>query len=147
MTSKGTLEATRIFPVLRCRDTRTMIDWLERAFGFRRHAVHEDGAGGIAHAEVAFGSGLIMMGPARDGDFGGLFAPPGAGGKITQTIYLVVEDIDAHHAAAVAAGATIVMPPTDQDYGSRDYICRDPEGNVWCFGTYWPRVHDGSIGG
>jgi uncharacterized glyoxalase superfamily protein PhnB len=32
----------------------------------------------------------------------------------------------------------IVMPPRDQDYGSRDYIARDAEGNIWSFGTYTP---------
>ena len=138
MTTTAAFEKTRIFPVLRCRDPRAMIDWLERAFGFERLAVHEDGAGGIAHAELAFGSGLVMLGSVRDDDFGRLFAPPGTGSAITQTIYLAIDNVDAHHDVAVAAGAKIVMPPTDQDYGSRDYICRDPEGNVWCFGTYWP---------
>jgi uncharacterized glyoxalase superfamily protein PhnB len=40
----------------------------------------------------------------------------------------------------VAAGAEVVMPLTDQDYGSRDYTARDPEGNLWSFGTYLPRI-------
>ena len=52
--------------------------------------------------------------------------------------YVVVTDADAHHAQAVAAGAEIVSPPTDLDYGSRDYGARDPEGNRWSFGTYTP---------
>ncbi|THA80732.1 glyoxalase, partial [Streptomyces sp. A0592] len=30
--------------------------------------------------------------------------------------------------------------PTDQDYGSRDYMARDGEGNIWSFGTYAPQV-------
>ena len=28
----------------------------------------------------------------------------------------------------------------DRDYGSREFICRDPEGNVWSLGTYWPKA-------
>jgi uncharacterized glyoxalase superfamily protein PhnB len=52
--------------------------------------------------------------------------------------YLALDDPDAHHAAAVQAGAEVVMELTDQPYGSREYAVRDPEGNVWCSGTYRP---------
>ncbi len=55
-------------------------------------------------------------------------------------LYLVVEDPDAHHDRARAAGAEIVMPLTDQPYGSREYAALDPEGNVWSFGTYRPKA-------
>ena len=53
-------------------------------------------------------------------------------------LYVIVDDPDAHHDRAKAAGATIVMELTDQEYGSRDYAAEDPEGNVWSFGTYDP---------
>ena len=60
--------------------------------------------------------------------------PPGSG-----AVYVVVkDDIDTHHDRAKAAGAQIVYGPADQDYGSRDYSARDPEGNLWSFGTYAP---------
>ena len=54
--------------------------------------------------------------------------------------YVVVpaEDIVALHDRAVAAGAEVVMELTDTDYGSRDFSVRDPEGNLWSFGTYQP---------
>jgi uncharacterized glyoxalase superfamily protein PhnB len=42
------------------------------------------------------------------------------------------------HVRAASAGAEIVMEPQDQDYGSRDFSARDPEGFVWAFGTYRP---------
>ena len=51
---------------------------------------------------------------------------------------LVVEDPDAHCERARAAGAEIVQEPTDREYGSREYTARDPEGNLWVFGTYDP---------
>ena len=38
----------------------------------------------------------------------------------------------------LAAGAVIVMAPEDKDYGGRGYGCRDPEGNLWSFGSYDP---------
>ena len=36
----------------------------------------------------------------------------------------------------------IEMELRDTDYGSRDFACRDPEGNLWSFGTYWPKAHE-----
>ncbi len=45
---------------------------------------------------------------------------------------------DAAHDRAVAAGAEVVRPLENTDYGSRDFSVRDPEGHVWSFGTYWP---------
>ena len=51
-------------------------------------------------------------------------------------VYVVVEDIDAHYERAKAAGAEIVRDLHDTDYGSRDYMARDPEGRLWAFGTY-----------
>ncbi len=50
----------------------------------------------------------------------------------------MTDDPDGLYERAVAAGAEIVMAPTDQDYGSRDFSTRDVEGNVWAFGTYQP---------
>jgi uncharacterized glyoxalase superfamily protein PhnB len=55
-------------------------------------------------------------------------------------VYVSYDDVDAMHDRAVEAGAEIVMPLTDQDYGSRDFAARDPEGNLWCFGTYTPVI-------
>ena len=52
------------------------------------------------------------------------------------SVYIAVSDLDAVCERARSAGATIEMEPTDQDYGSRDFVARDPEGNLWCFGTY-----------
>ncbi|WP_231493210.1 VOC family protein [Paracoccus pantotrophus] len=65
--------------------------------------------------------------------------PSGQGGK---SLYIAVDDADAMFARAQAAGAAIEEGLTDRDYGSREFICRDPEGNLWCFGTWWPKVTD-----
>ena len=53
-------------------------------------------------------------------------------------VYISLDEVDSMHERAVAAGAEILMAPADQDYGSRDFVARDGEGNVWCFGTYQP---------
>ena len=64
-----------IVPTLRYQDAHAAIEWLERAFGFRRHFVVEDGEGGVAHAQLTFGSGMIMLSSAHDDEFGQMQRP------------------------------------------------------------------------
>ncbi|NDV86452.1 glyoxalase [Aurantimonas aggregata] len=130
--------ASTIIPTLRYRNARAMIAWLCDTFGFERHAVHEGDDGTIVHAELVRGHGMIMLGDARDDAFGALQAPPTGKGPVSQSPYLVVEDIEHLYEAAQAAGATIVMDLRDQSYGSREFSCQDPEGQLWNFGTYNP---------
>ena len=131
-----------VIPGMRYRNAPAAIDWLCRAFGFERHLVvpgEEDGT--IAHAQLRYGNGMIMLGTAgiHGGGFDELMATPReTGGRSTQSAYVIVEDPDAHHARAVASGAEVVMPLEDKDYGGRGYSCRDLEGHVWSFGDYDP---------
>lgn len=120
-----------IIPTLRYQDAKAAIDFLERAFGFERRHVTENDDGTVAHAELTHGRGMVMLGSARDGD---AFS---TGRAVT---YVVVDDPDGLHDRAQGAGATVVQPLTDQDYGSREFAAEDPEGNVWSFGTYDPFV-------
>ncbi|MGF1613421.1 MAG: VOC family protein [Gammaproteobacteria bacterium] len=128
-----------VIPTLRYKDAPAAIEWLRKAFGFEEHLVVPGENGTIAHAQLTFGNGMIMLGSARDDAFGKLQKPPGAlDGVVSQSPYIVVEDVDQHYKRAVAAGAEIVMSPKDEDYGGRDYSCRDPEGYLWNFGSYDP---------
>lgn len=131
-------EPPRIYPTFRYRDAARMIDWLVEAFGFTVHARYPNDDGSIAHAQLALGSSMIMLGSVRDDDYGAMVGAPGDNGG--KAIYVAVEDTDAAYVRAKAAGATILEEPVDRDYGSRDFICRDPEGNIWSFGTYWPKA-------
>lgn len=128
---------TNIIPTLKYRNALQMIDWLGRAFGFEKHAVYADGDV-VHHAQLVLGQGMIMLGSAGSSDFDELLKPAAPGKPVTQSVYVIVPDADAHHARAVAAGAEIVRPLADADYGGRGYSCRDPEGQVWNFGTYDP---------
>jgi uncharacterized glyoxalase superfamily protein PhnB len=114
---------TDIYPVIRYRDVHAGIDFLVDAFGFERHAVHEND-GTVMHAELRYGDGMVMVGQREAVD--------------PASVYIVVDDPDAHYERAKAAGATIERELTDQDYGSREYTARDPEGHQWSFGTYRP---------
>lgn len=81
---------------------------------------------------------MLMVASATDDPNGTTQVAPRDVGGVTATAYIVIDDVDAHHARAVAAGAEIVAPPEDQDYGGRHYCCRDPEGHLWSFGSYDP---------
>ena len=139
MTTLAKSTTATIVPSLRYRDAPAAIDWLCKAFGFEKQLVVPGEAGTIAHAQLVFGNGMIMLGSARDDDIGRLQRPLDApDAPVSESAYVIVSDVDAHHARADAAGATVVMAPADQDYGGRLYACRDPEGNLWHFGSYDP---------
>ena len=139
MTENAKNTRASVIPTLRYNDARAAIDWLCEAFGFEEHLVVPGENGEIAHAQLVFGNGMIMLGSAGDDDFGKLQQPPvNLGGIGSQSPYIIVEDADRHYARAVAAGAEIVMEIEDPDYGGRGYSCRDSEGYVWSFGTYAP---------
>ncbi|MBD8529102.1 MULTISPECIES: VOC family protein [unclassified Massilia] len=135
-----------VVPCLRYRDAHKAIAWLCDVFGFTRHLVVDGENGTVAHAELALDGAMIMLGSVRGGSAYGdmLVQPDEIGGRQTQTIYLVVADADAVHARALNAGAAIVIPLVDEDYGGRGFTCRDLEGHVWSVGTYDPWQADGS---
>jgi uncharacterized glyoxalase superfamily protein PhnB len=130
--------SSTVIPCLRYRDARRMIEWLCEVFGFEPHAVYDDGAGGVAHAQLTLGSGMIMLGSARDDEFGRVQSQPAAFGGTTQSPYLVVPDADEVYRRAQAAGAEIVIGIKNEDYGGRGFSCRDAEGHLWNVGTYDP---------
>ena len=132
------MAAASIYPTFRYRDAEKMIDWLEKAFGFAVEAKFTDGRT-VTHAELTLGGAMIMLGDVRDDAYGRMVGGPGdPGGKST---YIAVDDVDTLHAKEKAAGAKILEEPVDRDHGSRDFICADPQGNVWSFGTYRPKTN------
>lgn len=128
-----------VIPCLRYRNAPAAIEWLCRTFGFERHLVVPGESGTIAHAQLSFGNGMVMLGSVSDNEFGRLMKQPDEiGGAETQSAYVIVADADAVYARAKAAGAKIVMEIKDEDYGGRGFSCRDIEGHLWNFGTYDP---------
>jgi uncharacterized glyoxalase superfamily protein PhnB len=126
-----------IFPGLRYHDAPAAITWLERAFGFEPRLVVPGDDGAIVHSQLWAGDTAVSVASAAPDDPFDRVTARESGG-VTHLLYFVVDDVDSHHSRAVEAGAEILLPPTDQDYGGRDYTCRDPEGYVWSFGTYAP---------
>jgi uncharacterized glyoxalase superfamily protein PhnB len=125
---------TDIFPALRYNDAHAAIDLLVNAFGFTPRAVHENDNGVVQHAELAYGDGMVMLGETpREPDSNRLDMPVGGA-----SVYIVVEDPDAHFERAKATGVKMRRELRDEDYGSRGYTAEDAEGNLWSFGTYRP---------
>src|SRR5512134_3353913 len=115
------------FPIVPYSRPREAIAWLERAFGSEATAVHPpEPDQPLVHAEVRVGQGLVMINDADRRD--GPYALPGP-----VLVYVTVDEPDALHDRAAAAGAEIVSALTDKDYGSREFAARDPHGNVWSF--------------
>jgi uncharacterized glyoxalase superfamily protein PhnB len=127
---------------LQYRDAPKAIDWLCKAFGFKTHAVYEDG-NSIAHAELTFGNGMVMLSSAGDMGKQRFKHPADVGNVVTHYINVIVADCDAHYAQAKKMGAEIVLDIEDKHYGGRGYSCRDLEGYLWSFGSYNPWEHKG----
>ena len=139
MTSPATNTRATLIPCLRYRDAPAAIEWLCKAFGFEKMHVVPEGTDRIAHAQLSFGNGMIMLGSFSDDAYGRLLKQPHEiGGAQTQTVYAIVTDPDAVYARAKAAGAEIVIDIKDENYGGRGFTCCDPEGHVWTFGSYDP---------
>jgi uncharacterized glyoxalase superfamily protein PhnB len=126
------------YPGLRYADPRSAMDWLIATFGFAEDACYTGDDGTIAHAQLRFGDGVVMLGTERDDGYP--ISSPKTLGGLTGSIYVAVppEEIDAHYARAKAAGAKIHTEIEETAYGSRSYAAFDPEGFLWSFGTYRP---------
>ncbi|HEV7815925.1 MAG TPA: VOC family protein [Janthinobacterium sp.] len=128
-----------VVPFLRYRDAPAAIEWLCGTLGFEKQLVvpHEDGS--IAHAQLSFGNGMIMLGSVVDSEFGRLMKQPDEiGNASTQSCYLVVADADLVYQRVKTSGAVVELDIKDEDYGGRGFTCRDPEGHLWSLGTYDP---------
>ncbi|MCA1672996.1 MAG: VOC family protein [Actinobacteria bacterium] len=125
--------APSVWPGLLCTDARATIRFLVEAFGFvETIIVPGEQEGEIMHAEVRWPEGGIVM--IGSDDRRGEFADHNRPG--TNSLYVVTDHPDEVFARATAAGAQVVRPMRDEDYGSRGFTVLDPEGNLWSFGTY-----------
>lgn len=128
-------------PSIIYRDKRAAIEWLQKVFGFDVAGLFTDSQGGIAHAEMSHGDGVVMIG---DEFADWTRSPASIGGKNTQRIHVQLESgIDEHCEHARRSGAKIVLEPRDEFYGARTYVAQDLDGHHW---TFAQPVRDVSIG-
>ncbi|MES2948909.1 MAG: VOC family protein [Pseudomonadota bacterium] len=124
-----------IYPCLTYNDAPAAIRWLCKAFGFTQRFVVPGDNLQIMHSELSLGTGVIMVSSPKAEDH--LVSPQSLNG-VAQALSVFVEDPDAHHAVAMAAGAELVRPLRTEEYGARGYVVRDLEGHLWYFGNYRP---------
>ena len=129
-----------LIPSLRYKDAHAAIAWLEQAFGFERHALYEGPDRTVAHAELRFGNGMVMLGSAtNESPLRHLYVTPAdIAGRVTSPLYLVVNDCERAYARALAANAEVLMEMKTMEYGGKAFTVRDPEGYLWSVGEYSP---------
>lgn len=123
-----------IFPALRYENAPVAIAFLRDTFGFEVVADYRarDDTDRVEHAELRWPEGGgVMLGSAQRTESPISAMPPGIG-----SVYVVTQRPDELYERTVAAGAEITHKLQDEDYGSRGFTCRDPEGVHWSFGTY-----------
>lgn len=120
-----------LYPTFHYRDAAAAIDWLVEAYGCERLFVTPAEDGTVAHGELVLAGAVVMVSTVKDD-------PTWSGHAGEGRVYVAIDDVDGLAARARAAGATVLRGPEDTDYGSRECTLRDPEGNLWSFGTYRP---------
>lgn len=124
-----------ITPYLYYEDAGAALQWLAKAFGFKRAGRAMKGPDGkVVHAAMTFGEAVVMLGAP-----GGRYKNPRRLGQTTQSLYVTVDDADAHFERARKAGATVLQEPGDTEYGQRRYGVADPEGHEWYFAHDLPK--------
>ncbi|MCA9189819.1 MAG: VOC family protein [Pirellulaceae bacterium] len=129
---------SRIAPAVFYDDAAKAIDWLCASFQFTPALVVKDNDGRVVHSQLMFGDGMIMVGQTGSPGKAHVQSPRSINGVNTQSLCVVVDDVDAHCQHARDAGADILMEPATQDYGEgywidRTYEARDLEGHRWWF--------------
>ena len=127
MSSDIGLAYPAVSPYLYYEDGVAALDWLAQAFGFRERFRQTADDGRVQHAELEHDGGVVMLGCPDD------YKNPAHLGANTSSVYVRVADVDAVHQRATEAGAEVLRPPTDEDYGARMCGVRDPEGHEWWF--------------
>jgi PhnB protein len=119
---------TRVCPYLLYEDAASAVAYLTTTFGFVQRLA-QTGAAGRMHTELLLGEdGLVMLGQAGES----FKSPKHLDAYPPVLIHLYVDDVDALHGRARAAGADV----TDLEaapVGDRRFTATDPEGQVWVF--------------
>jgi PhnB protein len=116
-----------VTPYLVAEDGPALLDFVKQAFG-AEETLRAETPNGV-HGEMRIGDSMLMMGGGIPGVKSPTSFHPNA-------LHVYVEDADAVVQKAVAAGATLVDAPRDQDYGERSGTVKDAAGNFWYIATH-----------
>ena len=117
-----------VIPMLICRDAASEIDFCKTAFNAVERSRRSAPDGTVVHATLGVGESMVMV----HGEFSNLASrAPQPDGSSSVVIYLYVGDVDKVVERAVAAGARVLIPVTNQPWGDRVGRIIDPSGHVW----------------
>jgi PhnB protein len=122
-----------IAPYLIVRGADAAIQFYTRAFGGRERMRLPMPGGMLGHAEIEFGDSIVML--ADENPDWGAIGPETLGGTPV-SIMLYVENVDRQYETALAAGAKVIKPLSDQFYGDRSCHLEDPFGHRWSLATH-----------
>ena len=130
-------------PYMTVRDGQATLEFYARAFGFETYGqLMRDDDGHVTHASMKLHEAAIMFGPPESSN--GL-QPPAGGQPDSLSLYVYVPDVDALHARATRAGATVVQAPKDQFWRDRTAVYKDPDGYHWTFATHLGGLPEGAF--
>jgi uncharacterized glyoxalase superfamily protein PhnB len=116
-----------VTPYMIAKDGPALLEFAKQAFGAEEKFRTVGSAGGL-HGEVKIGDTMLMMG-------GGIPGREFRSTANTHALHIYVEDADDVYQKALAAGATSIGEPRDQEYGERSGSVKDPAGNFWYIAT------------
>ncbi|MCG5431131.1 VOC family protein [Mycobacterium sp. MYCO198283] len=123
-----------LIPSLTVDDAAAAIDFYVAAFGATEVGRLPNSEGKLIHAAVTINGFTVMLNDDFPEMSDGKSVTPTALGGSPVTLHLVVDDVDARFQRAVDAGATVVMPVSEQFLGDRYGVLRDPFGLQWSMG-------------
>jgi len=123
MKPNRSIPSATVIPVLIYPDVREAVAWLTAAFGFRERLQ----IGENHRSQLEVGDGAVILGDVRHD------RRPPRPGESTSSVLVRVDDARGHCEQARAAGALILMEPTDFEYGERQYSAADHAGHQWTF--------------
>ena len=139
----------RIVPMIAYEDAAAAIDWLTEAFGFseREGQRYTADDGTVTHAELERDGAIVRLAtpnadyqsPKRHRETCEASRRWQDNPWVIDGLFVTVDDVDAHHAQATAAGAVVLRPLKDSaEAGMRLYTAEDLEGHRWMFGQSLP---------
>lgn len=121
-------------PHIFVKDSKKAAEFYQRAFGAEVRGLAEAPDGKVLHAEVKIGDSILMFNDEVPQM--GVLSPTSSKTTPSMTLHMYVEDADKVFAAALAAGAKVIMPLEDQFWGDRYGTLEDPFGHRWSIATH-----------
>jgi PhnB protein len=122
-----------VTPSLTIRGAAEALEFYKNALGAVELFRMAGPDGVIMHAEMQLGDSRVML--SDEFPDWGCLSPQTIGGS-SGALMIYVPDVDAALAKAVAAGATVMQPATDQFWGDRSGTIKDPFGHRWSLATH-----------